>query len=313
MSSTIKPPKMHPVQSTLPSTVPDETLATYTWIPETYTAAVFLLHGFRSHTKFNFLRSDTPVSLHNYGDSTNSSIIRELNLRNIAVFAHDHVGHGNSTGLRAYFPAFSALVADLMAHVRLIDENHKLSARNIPIFLLGHSMGGTVAIVAARDNPGTFAGMALSSAASEPPESMFGLAGKIQLAISGITSALVPKMQLLALPKSTDEELQVLFESDPLNCSEMLRARVGRQFIDAYKDISARIADVKVAFLTASGENDTLVNPAAAQRFHDGAASKDKTYFPAKGRWHNLLVEKGREELWTLFADWIAARAMSSK
>lgn len=300
---------MLPTNSTLPSTVQGETIATYAWIPQTYNAAVFLLHGFRSHTVFNFLRNDTPTSLHNYGDESTTSLIRELNTRNLAVFAHDHVGHGNSTGLRAYFPSFSNLISDLLAHVDSVDAKHNLSSRHIPIFLLGHSMGGTVAIVASRDNPTKFAGIALSSAASEPPESMFGIAGKIQLALSSLTSALVPKMQLLALPKSSDEELQKLFESDPLNCSENLRARVGRQFLDTYKDIADRIDDVRVPFLTVAGEHDTLVNPTAAQRFHDRASSSDKTYFQAKGRWHNLLVEKGREELWTHFADWIADRA----
>lgn len=301
---------MIPEQSTRPSSVPGETLATYRWVPPGPPAgAVFLLHGFRSHARFNFLRHESVHAMQLYGDAHGSSLVRELNERGLAVFAHDHVGHGASTGLRAYFPAFSVLVADAVAYVRAVDDELGFTQAALPIFLVGHSMGGTVAIIAARDNPGMFAGIALSSAASEPPESLFGLSGRIQLALSGLTSTLVPKMELLALPKSTDPELQAQFEADPLNCTEKLRARVGREFVDAYANISARIADIKVPFLTASGENDTLVNPAAAKRFHDGASSQDKTWFEAKGRWHNLFVEAGKEELWVLFADWIAARS----
>lgn len=301
---------MKPVQSTRPSCVADETLATYSWVPSSYRGAVFLAHGFRAHAQYNFLRSDTPTSLRNYGNSpTSSSLVRELNNRHLAVFAHDHLGHGNSTGLRAYFPTFASLVSDLLSYVSAVDEELQLRNRDIPIFLLGHSMGGTVCILTARDNPDLFAGMVLCSAASEPPASMFGLKGRIQYALSGITSRLVPKMELLALPKAPDEDMEKLFEADPLNCQEMLRARVGREFIDAYTDINNNVAKVETPFLTVSGEHDTLVNPEAAKRFYEGARSEDKTIRKMQGRWHNLLVENGREEMWTIFADWIAERA----
>lgn len=297
-------------QSSHPSTVRSETLATYYWAPpaDPPLAAVFLLHGFRSHTRFNFLRSDSPGSLHNYGDSTSSSFIRELNVRTFAVHAHDHIGHGASSGLRAYFPSFQTLVGDFMSFVRRVDDEKQYSQKQIPLFVVGHSMGGTVAIVAVRENPSVFQGMALSSAASEPPESMFGLIGRVQAALSGVTSLLIPTAQLIALPKSIDEELQHLFEADALNCTEKIRARVGREFLNIYGDVAHRTGEIQVPFLTVSGEFDTLVNPQAATRFYEGAASADKKIVKAKGRWHNLLVEKGKEEIWGLFADWILER-----
>lgn len=298
-------------QSSHPSTVLGETLATYHWPSpsDPPLAAVFLLHGFRAHTRFNFLRSDSPSSLHQYGDSTTSSFIRELNIRNFAVHAHDHLGFGASSGLRAYFPSFQALVDDLMSFVRRVDDEHQYSRRRVPLFLTGHSMGGTVAIVAARDHPDIFEGMTLSSPATEPPENMFGFVGRVQAALSGITSVLIPTAQLVALPKGNDEELRRLFEADELNYQEKLRARVGREFLNVYGDVSRRVGEVRVPFLIASGELDTLVNPQAARRFYESAASEDKQIAKAEGRWHNLLVENGKEEIWTLFAEWILERA----
>lgn len=301
-------------ESTLASSNATDTLATYRWVPENPKAAVFLVHGFRSHARFNFLRQDSPTDLHIYGQGTTSvdtSLVRELNLRDFAVFAHDHVGHGNSTGLRAYFPSFALLVQDLLKYVRNVDEELSLTEKGIPIFLVGHSLGGTASIVASRDNPSLFAGIALSSAATEPPASMFGLMGHIQRALSGITSTIVPKAQLLSIPKSEDHVLQELYEADPLNSLNGIRARVGREFLNAYQDISDRLPEITVPFLAAFGENDTFVNPLAAKRFCDGASSTDKTLYKVEGRWHNVLVEKGKEELWTLFADWIANRVKS--
>lgn len=200
------------------------------------------------------------------------------------------------------------LVADLMSHVRHADVDLSITKRNIPMFLIGHSLGGTIAIIAARDDPALFKGIALSSPATEPPANMFGVMGRIQRALSGITSILIPKVEIIALPKAPDPKLQAFYDADPLNSSTGVRARVGKEVLNAYKNIGDHAADVKLPFLIVHGENDNLISPQAAPRFHDAASSEDKTIFLGKGRGHNLLSEEGKEEMWELFADWIAHR-----
>lgn len=298
-------------RTTFESVAKPETIAAYSWTVPEAKAAVFVLHGFRSHTEFNYLRNDSPEKLFIYGEGetdADSSLIRELNLRGLSVYGHDHVGHGRSTGLRAYFPSFHTLVEDLLTHIRIIDRRDGLSANNKPIFLIGHSMGGTVAIIAARDYPQMFAGIATSSAATEPPANMFGIVGRIQSALSGITSILIPTAELVTMPKSIDDNLQAVFDSDPLNSTCGIRARVGREILDAYADISKTIQTFTVPFLSSSGELDTIVHPQAARRFYEKASSTDKTYIPAKGRWHNIFGESGCEEMWTIFGNWISDR-----
>lgn len=159
-------PEFSHQRMTFESTAKPETITAYSWTVPDVKAAVFLLHGFRSYIEFNYLCSDSPVRLCNYGDGktdADSSLIRELNLRGLSAYGHDHVGHGRSTGLRGYFPSFRSLVDDLLSHIRIIDERDSLTENHKPIFLIGHSMGGTVAINAARDYPKLFAGIAVSS------------------------------------------------------------------------------------------------------------------------------------------------------
>ncbi|KAI0563893.1 Serine aminopeptidase S33 [Gracilaria domingensis] len=300
-------------ESSLPSSFQSEQLKLFSWLPEQpWRAAVFLQHGFRSHAHFNFLRNDNPSKRGIYGDGSNpndTSLIRELNTRQLAVFAHDHVGHGRSTGVRAYFPSFKTLVDDAITHIRQVDAEHELTKREIPIFLLGHSMGGTISILVAREAPTLVKGIALSSAATEPPANMFGLMGKINRALSGITSWLFPYLEVMKLPKSPDAELQAIFQADELNCNDQgIRARVGREFLNAYEDISKNAQTFDSPFLSVHGENDTLVNPLAAKRFYDAAVSEDKTLQTGTGRWHNIFTENGKEEMWFLFADWISER-----
>lgn len=297
---------------TFASATKPETIAAYSWKVRNPIGAVFLLHGFRSHIHYNFLRNDTPKTLHQYGEAstpTDSSMIRELNTNGLSVYGHDHVGHGRSTGLRAYFPAFQTLVTDLLTHVQEADARDSLKSNHVPVFLLAHSLGGTVAVTAALQNPTAFDGLVLSSAATEPPASMFGLVGRVQSALSFITSAIIPQTELLGMPKCEDKELQAMFDSDPLNTPCGIRARVGYEILNAYADIAAKTHSITLPFLTISGELDTLVHPDAAERFHNSAASTDKTLHAAKDRWHNLLVEEGREAIWEMITTWVVERS----
>lgn len=332
---------------TFASAQKSETISAYSWTVSHPIAHVLLLHGFRSHARFNFLRNDTADCLHQYGDpcpssdsspSSQSSFVRELNKRNMSVYGHDHVGHGSSTGDRAYFESFQVLVDDAVTHLNLInmqqtgthststssspsqvtqpDDAVTTTRQTPPLFICAHSMGGTIALTTALQHPDLVQGLALSSAATEPPANMFGLMGQINYLLSGITSLLIPKTQVVTLPKSTDKRLQALFESDPLNTPQIgVRARVGRELIVAYGNIAEHAAELMTPFVTAAGEFDTLVNPQAAKRFADRAGTKpeDKRVFDAKGRWHNLLVEDGYEEIHRLFGDWLRDRALGTK
>jgi len=264
---------------------------------------VFLQHGFRSHARFNFLRNEPPTTLWRY----DGSFVAALNAAGLAAVAHDHVGHGASGGLRTYFASFDDLVAGALA---VVDHaTASLSLSGLPAFLCGHSMGGTVSLLTALARPDAFAGLALSSAATEPPASSFGLKGRLLTAASGLLSWATPTLQVLELPRNTVQpELHELFVYDKLNSEVQLRARVGTEFLRAYADVAARAADVKVPLLAMSGELDTLVHPEAAKRYARLVGSSDVTVRVCPGRWHNLLVEMRREEVWGTIRDWVLER-----
>ncbi|KAI8504350.1 hypothetical protein Bbelb_174680 [Branchiostoma belcheri] len=86
-----------------------------------------------------------------------------LNSHGFLVFSHDHVGHGQSEGERVYVENFDLLARDILQHVDMMRARHP----DIPIFLLGHSMGSCAGITAACKRPGQFAGMVLASPAIE--------------------------------------------------------------------------------------------------------------------------------------------------
>jgi len=106
------------------------------------TAVIISLHGYASH-------GNRPP--HDY-------IGRELNLKNIAYINLDFHGHGYSDGVRALVNSFVNLVDDvvslllaLYSDTTMNEEQNYSIAQNmpstVPFFLMGHSMGGTCAIL----------------------------------------------------------------------------------------------------------------------------------------------------------------------
>lgn len=59
-----------------------------------------------------------------------------------ATYAVDHRGHGRSEGTRANINRMSDVVADLDRCTRLGGHRHP----GVPMFVLGHSMGGLIAL-----------------------------------------------------------------------------------------------------------------------------------------------------------------------
>ncbi|HPF20983.1 MAG TPA: alpha/beta fold hydrolase, partial [Syntrophomonas sp.] len=78
----------------------------------------------------------------------------------ISFYALDHRGHGRSEGKRGHINSFNDYTADLKTFCKLVRD--KLPG--LPLILLGHSMGGTIACKFALDYPGIIDGLVLSSA-----------------------------------------------------------------------------------------------------------------------------------------------------
>ena len=104
-------------------------LALRSWIPEGDVRAVI-------------------VALHGINDYGGAYAIPGPYLagRGIAVYACDQRGYGASPG-RGLWPGSDTLALDAREAVRLIGERHP----GLPIYLLGESMGGAVAILAAAE------------------------------------------------------------------------------------------------------------------------------------------------------------------
>src|SRR5215211_4098720 len=100
------------------------------------------------------------VLVHGYGEHIGryEHVAAALNARGCAVVGPDHRGHGKSPGEPALVEDFEPIVEDLRAVVQ--------DARgDLPVVMVGHSMGGLIAIRYAQRHPEDLAGLVLSAPA----------------------------------------------------------------------------------------------------------------------------------------------------
>ncbi|XP_054443469.1 monoglyceride lipase isoform X2 [Pteronotus mesoamericanus] len=175
----------------------------------------------------------------------------------LLVFAHDHVGHGQSEGERMVVSDFHIFIRDVLQHVDIMQKDYP----GLPVFLLGHSMGGAIAILTAAEKPGYFSGMVLISPL------------------------------VLAHPESATTFKVDLYNTDPLICRAGLKVCFGIQLLNAVSRVERALPKLTLPFLLLQGSADRLCDSKGAYLLMESAKSQDKTLKIYEGAYHVLHKE----------------------
>ena len=63
------------------------------------------------------------------------------------VFGHDHVGHGRTTaGDRVQAKSMDEFVDPIIAHIEAVQQWENCGKGTLPVFLVGHSLGGLISL-----------------------------------------------------------------------------------------------------------------------------------------------------------------------
>lgn len=162
----------------------------------------------------------------------------------------------------------------------------------VPIFLVGESMGGAVAITAAAQRPDFISGVIASVPSGERFEEK-----KVKLKV-GAKYLLNPKQQFDVTGKVvnkavSNEEIRQLWLDDPLNrlhlsARELLHFQ---KFMDRCIDHARRLN--KVPILIVQGCRDNLVKPQGTIALYNQVASQDK-HLILIGHAEHLVFQKGQ-------------------
>lgn len=173
----------------------------------------------------------------------------------VDVVSYDQRGFGLSEGRRAYVDSFDDFVNDLETFVV------RQRALDLPVVLMGHSLGGLVAttyLVSNRPQP-DLAVLSSPALAADLPAWQRALAPAIGTVLPGLRLPADFDGSVL----SRDEAVQRAYETDPLRESSST-ARLGRETLRTMKSTGESLARLRVPTYVFHGSDDTLVPPSAS-------------------------------------------------
>lgn len=200
------------------------------------------------------------------------------------VIAHDAHGHGRSDGFRAHASSFDHYVKD--ARFVLSDSTRRSlpAHRRLPTFVLGHSLGGAVAIHLARDKPPPLLrGLLLTAPAVRV------YSNPILRAFAPILATLAP---LLPVQRVRFDRRRRPTEPrpDPLIVRCSVRARVGYEVLKSCERIMEEAVRFRVPVFIAHSKHDRVTNVSGSVDFCNKIASRDKSVALYEGNKHDLLA-----------------------
>jgi len=259
-------------------------LFTKAWTVNNPIAEIIFIHGFSEYAK----RYDWAARIFNENE--------------ISVHSFDLRGHGNSDGERANISTFDQFIEDLHFFIE------KLDLKTTRIFILGHSMGGLIAVSYLTKYPDTKCrGVILSGPGLKVGDDIPPLLVKM----SSVISALLPKLKTTKIDSqylSRDPKVLEDIDNDPMIYHEGMKARIGSEIVRSMIEIRKQYSSFNFPVLIMHGSADKIADPQGSQWMFDEISSEDKTLKILNGLYHDILHEPEKDEVFRKIIEWIKKR-----
>ncbi len=228
----------------------------------------------------------------------------------IELVSVDLRGHGQSPGPRAWVESIDDYLLDFEALLG--------AARpGIPFFLMGHSMGGTIAALFAAER---LAHTAQVGPRLQPPAGLILSSPALavgrdvprwMVAASQLVSRVWPRFPAMKIDPALlarDPAVVEANRNDPLVHHGPIPARTGAEILVAMRRIANARAALSLPILVFHGSDDKLTEPAGSQEFARRVGSADCTMTLYEGSYHETMNDLDRTRVIDALIDWIAAR-----
>lgn len=258
------------------------TLFRRAWLPDRAARVLLVVHGFGEHSgRYDELGAWFAA-------------------RGCAVHALDHRGHGRSGGPRTHVDRFDQLLDDLSTFHALVRDEHPGS----PVTLLGHSMGGLIALAYLAERRPVVSGAIVSGPALAPDRAV----PRSRILLARALRRVAPKLALAAgldlTGLSRDEDVLRRYLADPLVVRTMT-ASLGAELLAAGAIVRTRASAIATPVLLMHGKQDTLCPVAATEEFAaqlTAAGSALRVYPELR---HEIFNEPEREQVFADAWRWI--------
>ncbi len=254
------------------------------WHASAPRGAVLLLHGLGEHS------------------GRYQHVAAALAREGFSSFAFDLRGHGRSQGPRGDLDFFPRLLEDLLVMERVMEGE---SGRERPWFLLGHSMGGLIALRRLQTAAGPYRGAILSA-----PWIATALPGPV-CRLGAALGLIAPRLRipsgLGAERLSRDPEMMAAWRADPLVHTQ-LTARLFREAYRAQGEARAAAHRLTLPLLFLVPGDDAVVRSADTVAFAKGIVGGELEVEILEGRRHEPFNDLGKEAVFSMVAAWLAKR-----
>ena len=205
------------------------------------------------------------------------------------VFSMDLRGHGRSDGDRMVIDRMENALADIDQLITRARE----AVPGVPLFLLGHSMGGAIALEYALTYQERIDALALSAPAADMDTASF----QIRL-VSHVLTRVAPRLGVYEVDSSAisrDPAEVEAYDADPLVPRDKLPARTIAEMADAISRFPTRLRYFHKPLLVMHGSDDRITSDQASRMVDEHAASPDKTLIIYDGYYHEIFNEPEAE------------------
>ena len=249
--------------------------------PGAVRAVVALVHGFGEHC------------------DRYCTVTTALTQAGYAVFGFDNQGHGRSEGQRGHINQWQ----DYRHNVHAFLSQIRLHEPSLPLFVLGHSLGGLIVLDFALNFPQDLAGIIISG----PPIRPVGIAKPYLVAIARVLSGVWPRFSMDvgagAETLSRDPAVVNQTQDDPLTHS-MATVRWGTECLVAIDAVRRNVSQLQVPILLVHGSADKVNDVRGSEEIF-ARITTDKTLKIYPGGYHEPHNDLDRNQVMNDLVQWL--------
>ena len=206
----------------------------------------------------------------------------------VSFWILDHRGHGRSQGRRGHVNHFNDYVGDLQQLVNMAAAD---GGNKVPTFLLGHSMGGLIALSLARQHPEEIDGLIVSSP-------LLGVIAPLPALQYGMVRLLATVWPTFSLDNQLDPTL-ISHDADQVAAyrqDQLVHNKISARWIVAcmteIEQTGGQAQRIRTPILMQIAGDDRLVAPQQSLAFYEALRVSDRTLCHYPTMYHEIYNER---------------------
>lgn len=243
--------------------------------------------------------------LHGQGDHSGpfAAMGDRLHEMGFNVYAHDHRGFGLSGQRRGDIRSYDLFIDDVLSMV----QHAKAQNPGLPVFLLGLSMGGHIALRSAYR-----AGLEIQGCIALSPGFKLRISPPWSMVLKGTLYALLKPLSYM--PTVTQQVITTRNETHLERAQQderWVKTYTARFYVETVRSIrkaKREMRRLQIPVLVMQAGEDYLICPEASRRFCESIGNPDKEFRLLEGLCHNLVAEPEMPQIAKEIAAWIQRR-----